>query len=83
MTEGWDRRLREHGYRVTPQRQVVLEAVETLRQRGVYIRAASRDGIIEEAPGAYKDVDEVVGVAHGAGISKLVAKLRPVGVMKG
>lgn len=31
MTEGWDRRLREHGYRVTPQRQVVLEAVETLR----------------------------------------------------
>ena len=59
------------------------DVVETLRQRGVYIRAASRDGIIEEAPGAYKDVDEVVGVAHGAGISKLVAKLRPVGVMKG
>ncbi len=57
--------------------------VEMLRERGVYIRAASKDGIIEEAPGAYKDVDDVVGVAHGAGISRLVAKLRPVGVMKG
>ncbi|MGD9963627.1 MAG: RtcB family protein, partial [Thermoplasmata archaeon] len=57
--------------------------VEALRSRGVYIRAASRDGIIEEAPGAYKDVDDVVRVAHGAGISKLVARLRPMGVMKG
>jgi tRNA-splicing ligase RtcB len=59
------------------------DVVAMLRERGVYIRAASRDGIIEEAPGAYKDVDDVVGVAHGAGISRLVAKLRPVGVMKG
>jgi tRNA-splicing ligase RtcB len=59
------------------------DVVEMLRSRGVYIRAASRDGIIEEAPGAYKDVDNVVRVADGAGISKLVARLRPVGVMKG
>jgi tRNA-splicing ligase RtcB len=59
------------------------QVIETLRQRGVYIRAASKDGIVEEAPGAYKDVDDVVRVAHGAGISKMVAKLRPVGVMKG
>lgn len=59
------------------------DVIETLRKRGVYIRAASKDGIIEEAPGAYKDVDEVVAVAHGAGISRLVARLRPVGVMKG
>lgn len=57
--------------------------IEMLRSRGVYIRAASKDGIIEEAPGAYKDVDDVVGVAHGAGISKIVARLRPIGVMKG
>lgn len=59
------------------------EVVSLLQSRGIYIRAASRDGIIEEAPGAYKDVDEVVRVVHGAGISKMVARLKPVGVMKG
>ncbi len=59
------------------------DVVSMLRARGVYIRAASRDGIVEEAPGAYKDVDDVVRVAHGAGISKIVARLKPMGVMKG
>jgi tRNA-splicing ligase RtcB len=59
------------------------EVVSMLRGRGIYIKAASRDGIVEEAPGAYKDVDEVVRVAHGAGISKMVARLKPLGVMKG
>ena len=59
------------------------EVVSLLQSRGIYIKAASRDGIIEEAPGAYKDVDEVVRVAHGAGISKMVARLKPLGVMKG
>jgi tRNA-splicing ligase RtcB len=61
----------------------VNEVVALLQSRGIYIKAASRDGIIEEAPGAYKDVDEVVRVAHGAGISKMVARLKPLGVMKG
>ena len=59
------------------------EVVAMLQNRGVYIRAASKDGIIEEAPGAYKDVDDVVRIAHGAGISKMVARLKPIGVMKG
>jgi len=59
------------------------DVVSMLQKRGVYIRAASKDGIVEEAPGAYKDVDDVVRVAHGAGISKMVARLVPVGVMKG
>jgi tRNA-splicing ligase RtcB len=59
------------------------EVIALLQSRGVYIRAASRDGIVEEAPGAYKDVDEVVKVAHGAGISRIVARLKPIGVMKG
>ena len=59
------------------------EVVALLQSRGIYIKAASREGIIEEAPGAYKDVDEVVRVAHGAGISKMVARLKPLGVMKG
>ena len=59
------------------------EVVAKLRERGIYVRAASKEGIVEEAPGAYKDVDEVVRIAHGAGISRLVARLRPMGVMKG
>ncbi|MBN1678445.1 MAG: RtcB family protein [Candidatus Thermoplasmatota archaeon] len=59
------------------------DVVSLLHSRGVYIRAASKDGIVEEAPGAYKDIDDVVRVAHGAGISKMVARLKPMGVMKG
>ena len=59
------------------------EVVALLQSRGIYIKAASKDGIVEEAPGAYKDVDDVVRVAHGAGISKMVARLKPLGVMKG
>ena len=59
------------------------DVVALLQSRGVYIKAASRDGIVEEAPGAYKDVDDVVRIAHGAGISKIVARLKPLGVMKG
>jgi tRNA-splicing ligase RtcB len=54
-----------------------------LSEKGVYVRAASRQVLAEEMPEAYKDVDQVVQVCHGAGISKLVAKLKPIGVMKG
>ncbi len=54
-----------------------------LSSRGIYIRAASKDGIVEEAPDAYKDIDDVVRVADGAGISKMVARMRPLGVVKG
>jgi len=56
---------------------------EELAGKGVYVRAASRQVLAEEMPEAYKDVDEVVRVCHEAGISKLVARLRPIGVMKG
>ena len=54
-----------------------------LEAKGVYSRAASQQVLAEEMPEAYKDVDEVVRTCHGAGISKTVARLRPVGVMKG
>ncbi len=40
-------------------------------------------GLAEEAPDAYKDVDRVVHVVHSAGISRKVARLRPLGVIKG
>ncbi|RMF55615.1 RtcB family protein [Candidatus Woesearchaeota archaeon] len=54
-----------------------------LEKQNIYVKAASWRGISEEAPKAYKDVDEVVRVSHKAGIGKLVAKLRPLGVVKG
>jgi tRNA-splicing ligase RtcB len=45
--------------------------------------AGGRDSLAEEMPDAYKDVDRVVGVVHGAGLSRKVAKTRPLGVIKG
>jgi tRNA-splicing ligase RtcB len=56
---------------------------EELEGRGIQIRAGSMSGLAEEAPSAYKDVDRVVEVVHGAGIAKKVAKLRPIAVIKG
>ena len=54
-----------------------------LLARGVYALARGRTGLEEEQPDAYKDVNEVVSVLHQAGISRKVARLRPVGVIKG
>ncbi|HSD52006.1 MAG TPA: RtcB family protein, partial [Candidatus Methylomirabilis sp.] len=52
-------------------------------QHGVYVRATGRDSIKEEMPEAYKNVQDVVSVCHNAGISKMVAKLKPIGCIKG
>ena len=54
-----------------------------LEERGIYVRAAGRATVAEEMPEAYKDVSDVVDVVDGAGISKKVAQLRPMGVIKG
>jgi tRNA-splicing ligase RtcB len=54
-----------------------------LSGKGIIVLAASRKGLVEEAPGAYKDVREVVDVVHQAGLAKKVARLRPLGVVKG
>ena len=54
-----------------------------LEARGIIARARSRRELAEEQPAAYKDVDEVVEVVHQAGISRKVARLRSVGVIKG
>jgi len=50
---------------------------------GIHVRAGSISGLAEEAPGAYKDVDQVVEVVHGAGIARKVARLVPIAVIKG
>lgn len=54
-----------------------------LEARGVIARAQSRKGLMEEQPKAYKNVDEVVDVVDRAGLSKKVARMRPIGVIKG
>lgn len=54
-----------------------------LNQQGILIRAATKKVMAEEAPGAYKDIDEVAKVSDAAGIGKLVARLKPIGVVKG
>ena len=56
---------------------------EELEARGIQVRAGSLSGLAEEAPGAYKDVDRVVEVVHGAGIARRVARLTPLAVIKG
>ncbi len=56
---------------------------QALAQKGIYLHAASKAGIVEEAPGAYKDVEDVVRVAEGAGLTKIVARMVPLGVVKG
>ena len=54
-----------------------------LEKRNILIRAATKSVIAEEAPGAYKDIDEVARVSDQAGIGKIVARLVPMGVAKG
>jgi tRNA-splicing ligase RtcB len=56
---------------------------DELEKRGIHVRAGSLPGLAEEAPQAYKDVDEVVETVVGAGIARKVARLRPVAVVKG
>jgi len=60
------------------------EQVESdLAGRGIVVRSASRRTLAEEMPEAYKEIDEVIHVVHEAGISRRVARLRPIGVIKG
>jgi tRNA-splicing ligase RtcB (3'-phosphate/5'-hydroxy nucleic acid ligase) len=54
-----------------------------LEEQGILVRSETRDGILEEVPEAYKDVDEVIEVVHRAGLARKVARLRPLGVIKG
>lgn len=54
-----------------------------MEDRGVLVMSAAKGTLAEEIPEAYKDIDEVVNVVHGAGLSRKVAKLRAVGCIKG
>jgi tRNA-splicing ligase RtcB len=59
------------------------EITANLLKEGIIVRAHSENAIADEAPGVYKPSDEVVNVVHEVGISRLVARLSPLGVIKG
>jgi tRNA-splicing ligase RtcB (3'-phosphate/5'-hydroxy nucleic acid ligase) len=56
---------------------------QDLLKKGIVIKALTRDGVVEETPDAYKDVDAVARVSHDLGIATKVARLVPLGVIKG
>ena len=57
--------------------------IDQLAEDGIIIRSPSMRGVVEEAPGAYKDVSTVVNVAHKTGLSRKVARLKPIVCIKG
>jgi len=70
--------------RAAAKRELRGDAVlKELASRGITVRTGSMKGLAEEAPQAYKDVSTVVDVADKAGISHIVARTRPIGVIKG
>jgi tRNA-splicing ligase RtcB len=78
-----------HGAGRTMSRHAARRAIsgdrlrEQLEGAGVHVRAGSWRGLAEEAPFSYKDVDLVVATCEHAGLAKRVARLRPIGVVKG
>jgi len=54
-----------------------------LENKGIHIQAGSMSGLAEEAPGAYKDIDQVIEAVTGAGIARKIARLVPIAVVKG
>jgi tRNA-splicing ligase RtcB len=59
------------------------DIVNQLKNKGIYVHPASFKVAAEEAPDSYKDIKNVVNIAHGVGISKKVVKFVPLGVVKG
>ena len=70
---------RHHAIRKAKGRSIWRE----MEDKGIIVRSAGRGTLAEEMSEAYKDISEVVEVVHKAGISKKVARLRPIGVVKG
>jgi tRNA-splicing ligase RtcB len=59
------------------------EVIEELSEKGIMVRTDNIKGLAEEASEAYKDVEKVVEIVEGSGISKRVARMKPLGVIKG
>jgi tRNA-splicing ligase RtcB len=59
------------------------EIQKDLESRGIIVESLTREGLTEEKPDAYKDIESVVDVVHHTGLASRVARLRPIGVIKG
>jgi len=57
--------------------------MKELEAKGIVVMASGHGTVVEEAPSAYKDVNDVVSVVHNAGIARRVCRMRPLGVVKG
>jgi tRNA-splicing ligase RtcB len=77
---GAGRRLSRHQAKKAARGRFIIKE---LAEKGIIVRGAGRATIDEEISEAYKDVEGVVDVVHGAGIARKVAKLKPLGVIKG
>jgi tRNA-splicing ligase RtcB len=77
---GAGRRMSRHQAKKAARGRSIIQELE---DQGVVVMAAGRATVAEEMPEAYKDVADVVDVVHRAGISRKVAQLRPMGVVKG
>jgi tRNA-splicing ligase RtcB len=65
-------------------RSVSFEKLQSeIKKKNIIVRTGHKKGLLEEAPIAYKDIDNVVNVVSGAGLARKVARLRPLGVVKG
>jgi tRNA-splicing ligase RtcB len=56
---------------------------QELAKKGIYVLSASDEVLRQEMPDAYKDIDMVVNAVHEAGVSRKVARMKPIGVVKG
>jgi tRNA-splicing ligase RtcB len=57
--------------------------IKELKEKNIIIKCSNMKGVAEEAPQAYKDIEEVIDVVHNAGLSKKVARLKPLVAIKG
>ncbi len=70
--------------RSAAKRSYTADSVKSgLESKGIYVKALTKQGVVEETPEAYKDVDAVANVSHSLGIATKVVRLVPIGVIKG
>ena len=87
MTQTWGTTCHGAGRVLSRRKALELTKGRTIHQdledQGIFVRSAGRNTLREEVPEAYKDVDQVVEVVDGAGLSRRVVQLKPIGVIKG
>ena len=87
MTQTWGTTCHGAGRVLSRRKALELTKGRTIQRdledQGIFVRSAGRNTLREEVPEAYKDVGQVVEVVDGAGLSRRVVQLKPIGVIKG